>query len=61
MNTQWVDNLPEDVTEIAKTLAGEHLFQVRDNAKKLTEDKNNHFHTTLAKVIFVSKRSRPYI
>ena len=61
MTTQWVDNLPEEVTEIAKTPSGKHLFQVRDDAKKLTEAKNNHFHTTLAKVIFVNRRSRPDI
>ena len=38
--------------------AADHLFKVRDEAIKLDDDKKEEFHTTVAKALFVCKRSR---
>ncbi len=43
----------------AQTPAGEHLFMTMDNGEKVSPDKAKEFHTTVAKTLFVCKRSRP--
>jgi len=41
------------------TPAAEHLFQVNEKADKLNETKSEEFHTTVAKLLFLCKRTRP--
>ena len=45
----------------AKTPAAGYLFTTNENAKKLEKEKKEVFHTTVAKALFVSCRSRPDI
>jgi hypothetical protein len=48
----------KDLSESANTPAAAHLFQVREDAEKLSEDKAKKFHHTVAQGLFLSKRSR---
>ena len=45
----------------AETPAGEKLFDVGNNNKKLTNDKREVLHSTVAKGLYLSKRARPDI
>jgi Reverse transcriptase (RNA-dependent DNA polymerase) len=45
----------------ATTPAGEHVFKVREDVKKLPEETAKIFHNFTAKALFVTKRSRPDI
>jgi len=45
-------------TTSAKTPAADYLFQVNDDSKKLDYSKREVFHTTVAKALFISCRSR---
>ena len=44
--------------EKPKTPAAGHLFEVRDDAEKLDKERAEEFHTTVAKALFVVKRSQ---
>ncbi len=48
----------QDIGAITATPAADHLFNVRDNCKKLTEYEAQHFHNMTARALFLSKRSR---
>ena len=50
-----------DIKKLKKvtTPAAEHLFDVDPEAKKLSERMKNIFHTTVAKLLFLAKRTRP--
>jgi hypothetical protein len=52
---------PEELKEIKKvsTPAAEHLFEVNANCNKLGKAKKDEFHTTVAKALFLCKRTRP--
>lgn len=41
--------------------AGKWLFDVNDKAKKLTTDRSDIFHSTVAKLLWVAQRGRPDI
>jgi hypothetical protein len=43
----------------AKTPAANHLFDTNDKAEKLDEDKAEIFHHLVAKLLYLSKRTRP--
>ena len=43
----------------AKTPGTENLFCVRDTAEKATEAEQAHFHTMVAKLLYLAKRARP--
>ena len=53
--------LPDKYKGAAVTPAANHLFEVNENAKKLPEDGAQVFHSMVAKLLFLSKRSRPDI
>lgn len=55
--------LPERLSndKTATTPAAEHLFNVRSEAPKLTEEQGLAFHTTVAKLLFFCKHARPDI
>jgi hypothetical protein len=55
---KMIDNFGEDVSESAKTPAAPHLFTVREDAKKLSEQQAQKFHNTVAKGLFLCKRAR---
>jgi hypothetical protein len=43
----------------SKTPAGDHLFDVRDDATKATIEQSKWFHTHVAKMLYLSKRVKP--
>ena len=51
----------EEVEKLKTVLtpAGDQLFMTMDNGEKITEEKAREFHTTVAKCLFVCKRTRP--
>jgi len=50
--------LPSDMNRISATPARTHLLNVDDGAKKLDEDKAQLFHHLVAKLLYLSRRSR---
>ena len=58
---KMVEDFPEQDDTTATTPAANHLFDVRDNATKLPEDKAMIFHNMTARGLFVCKRARPDI
>ena len=58
---ETVEEFPEDVSKETPTPASLYLFEVNENAIKLTKDKKEIFHRTTAKLLFVSRRGRPDI
>lgn len=48
-----------DALKHVSTPAADHLFQVRDKAPTITDEKKEVFHTTVAKGLFLCKRARP--
>ena len=59
---KYVDNmlaeLPSDMNGVSTTLAALHLFKVDDSAQKLDEDRAQLFHHLVAKLLYLSRRSR---
>ena len=49
---------PNDIKGKAKTPAGEHLFIINDKGEYIGDEKAEVFHTTVAKALFLCKRSR---
>ena len=55
-----VNEKPSDMDDrIANTPAASHLFQVNGEALKLDDEKSELFHHLVAKLLYLSKRSRP--
>ena len=50
--------LPSDMNGVSATLAALHLFNVDDSAQKLDEDREQLFHHLVAKLLYLSRRSR---
>ena len=48
----------EEITKTAATPAKNYLFEVRDQSKKLSEEKIDNFHSVVATLLFVSRRCR---
>ena len=59
MIDEIISDVPEDMDGVATTPAADHLFKVRDNAPKLSEDRADFFHRKTAQILFVSHRGRP--
>ena len=57
---EMIEEFPTKIksTDLSQTPANEQLFDV-GNGKRLTKDKSEEFHTTVAKGLFLSKRARP--
>jgi hypothetical protein len=56
-----LDEIPSDMDGESATPAGEHLFTVNENPVPLDEATSQMFHTNTAKLLFLSKRARPYV
>ena len=55
-----VDGAPTDMEGNATSPAADHLYEVNNNTPVLLgEDRAKHFHTTTAKLLFLTKRARP--
>ena len=53
-----IDDFGEDVRQGATTPASNNLFEAKNEAEPLPDDKRDKFHSIVAKLLFVSKRSR---
>ena len=56
-----IATFPIAINKSAATPASQHLFEVRDDCKKLDDKHANLFHTITAKGLFACKRARPDI
>jgi hypothetical protein len=56
-----IDNAPDDMTGTAATPGANHLFNVNDEAEKLSPEKLDKYHQMTAKLLYLSKRARPDI
>lgn len=57
-----ITEAPAELTKReASTPAANHLFEINDNATKLDKDKSEMFHHLTAKLLYLSKRTRPDI
>jgi len=56
-----LEELPDDYIGTATTPATEKLFSVRPEADKLDKNEADFFHTMVAKLLFLTMRSRPDI
>ena len=55
-----VDGAPDDMEGHATYPAADHLYEVNNSTPVLLdEEKAKYFHTTTAKLLFLSKRTRP--
>ena len=58
----YVCDLLEDLSEFdgtADTPATKHLFRVRSDSPPLSEERRERFHSVMAKILYLSKRTRP--
>ena len=53
-----LSELPSDMNGAVKTPAASHLFNVNKDAKKLQEEKAQLFHHLVAKLLYLSRRTR---
>jgi hypothetical protein len=53
-----IDDFGEDIIRSAATPAKKNLFDVDETAEPLTRKKRENFHSVVAKLLYVSKRSR---
>jgi hypothetical protein len=56
-----IDNVPSDMTGTAATPGSNHLFNVNDDAEKLSPEMSDKYHQMTAKLLYLSKRVRPDI
>jgi len=53
-----INEFSESITRSAATPATRHLFDVRDDAKKLDKEQADMFHSTVAKLLYICKWCR---
>ena len=56
-----IDNIPEDIKGESATPAAHHLFDIAEDATKLSQANADLFHHFMAQLIYISKRERPDI
>ena len=53
-----IDDFPEEILGKQVTPAGDHLFKIREDGRKLDEEQANAFHHTVYQLLFVANRAR---
>jgi hypothetical protein len=53
-----IKEFPEEITGVCTTPAGDNLFKVRDDGKKLNEEQAEAFHHTVYQLLFAANRGR---
>jgi hypothetical protein len=56
--TKVIADFPEEIIGKAATPAGDHLFKVRDDGRKLNEEQADAFHRTVYQLLFAANRAR---
>ena len=54
-----LNDLPDDMNELATTPAADHMFKVRDNVPKLNKENAELFHKLVPQLLFMAQRGRP--
>jgi hypothetical protein len=49
-----IKEFPEEITGVCATPAGDYLFKVRDDGKKLNEEQAEAFHHTVYQLLFAA-------
>ena len=58
---KMLDVIPEDMKGESATPAAYHLFDIAEDATKLSQDDSDIFHHFVAQLLYLSKRARPGI
>ena len=53
-----IADFPEQITGVSATPAADHLFKVREDGKKLSEEQADAFHHTVYQLLFAANRAR---
>ena len=53
-----IADFPEQITGVSATPAADHLFKVRGDGKKLSEEQADAFHHTVYQLLFAANRAR---
>ena len=53
-----LEDVPYDMSGVAKTQAANHLFNVNDGAIKLEKEKADLFHHMVARLLYLCKRTQ---
>ena len=56
-----IEYIPEDMKDEAATSAAQHLFDITENATKLSQVDADLFQHFVTQLIYLSKRASPYI
>ena len=54
-----LDDVPEEMNGESATPAAHHLFEIAEDATKLSQANTDIFHHFVAQLIYLSKRARP--
>ncbi len=52
-----IEDFPEEITGVSATLAADHLFKMREDGRKLSEEQADVFHHTLYQLLFAANRA----
>ena len=58
---KMLDDIPEDTNGVSSTAAELHLFNIAEDATKLSRTDADLFNHFVAQIFYLSKRARPYI
>ena len=58
---KMIDTITEDMKGESATPAAHHLFDIAEDATKLSQADADHFHHFVAQLLYLSKRERPDI
>ncbi len=53
-----IEDFPEEITGVSATPAVDHLFKVREDGRKLSEEQANVFHHTVYQLLCEANRAR---
>jgi len=53
-----IDGFKEDITKSVVTPATRGLFEINENCPKLSVEDSENYHSTTAKLLYISKRAR---
>jgi hypothetical protein len=52
-----IADFPEEITGVSATPAADHLYKVREDGRKLSEEQADMFHHTVYQLLFAAKRA----
>jgi hypothetical protein len=66
INMTWyvskiIEDFPEKIVGISSTPAGDHLFKIREDGRKLDDEMADAFHHTVYQLLFAANCAHQYI